>query len=262
MQQVTKIKAYHLRTSLNVKAIKAVIPYKIVSETGYELFCINGNNKYFFIVNYGAVVFYNVSSSEIDRILNILCEMHDVNREEILVDDFGLAANEETFIKIDFSDITVNTIDEGCIKVVMLNLAQSIALNYYDLVAQELIAQVRLFTTEMEQKGKLNINNSNILKFIGRSLNTQNRIAENLYIFDAPEITWENEYYNTINTTLAKHFELNPRYRSIENTIKITQANLQAFLEVNHHRESSRLEWIIIILILVEVIDTFVMKFM
>ena len=112
----------------------------------------------------------------------------------------------------------------------------------------------------MEEEGKLKISRKNIMKFIGKALNTKNKIVENLYIFDAPAVTWNNEYLEKVNTTLSRHFELGLRYRSIENNFNIIKDNLEAFTDLYHQSESSKLEWIIIILILVEVLDTFIMK--
>ncbi|MTI19959.1 RMD1 family protein [Fulvivirga sp. RKSG066] len=260
MHDIIKVKAYHLKQNIDIKKIKGLIDYEPLFSSNTELFYKISADKFFFIINYGAVVFYNLSVEDIIKILKYFEQAQGVQVDDLLVDDFDVVVDSESYIKTEFTRLTVNNVDDDAAKIIMLNLAQSIALNHYDIVSQELLTQMRLTTTNMERKGKLDINKKNILKFIGRTLNTQNKIAENLYIFDAPPITWENEYYNALNTTLSKHFELNSRYKAIENNFKIIETNLEAFLEVNHHGESSKLEWIIIILILVEVIDTFVMK--
>lgn len=258
-----QVRAFHLKGSIDIKKFKQVnADSKPVHENNSELLYKNGEQQYYFIINYGAVVFFNQPQQKIEKVLKLLVEHFGITSSDLLSDDFEIIANPDAHVDIEFGHLTLRTVDLEAVKIIMLNMAQSIALNYYDQVSQQLITQVRMFTTQMETKGKLSINKKNILKFIGRTLNTQNRIAENLYIFDSPPITWENEYYNRINKTLAGHFELNARYRSIESNFKIIEANLHAFLEVNNHHESSRLEWIIIILILVEVIDTFAMKFL
>jgi len=35
-----------------------------------------------------------------------------------------------------------------------------------------------------------------MMKFIGKSLNTKNKIVDNLYIFDSPDIAWDNKTLN------------------------------------------------------------------
>ena len=98
------------------------------------------------------------------------------------------------------------------------------------------------------------------MRFLGRALNTQNDIAENIYIFDSPELVWEDEYLDKLHKGLIKHFDLRVRFNEVEYTLRIIEDNLTVFREIIHQRESNLLEWIIIILILVEVVDLFLTK--
>ena len=100
----------------------------------------------------------------------------------------------------------------------------------------------------------------NMLKFIGKALNTQNDIADNIYIFDAPDLVWDDEYLNKLHVGLMKHFDLRVRFSEIEYTLRIIEDNLSVFREITNQRESSTLEWIIIALILVEVFDLIISK--
>jgi uncharacterized Rmd1/YagE family protein len=98
------------------------------------------------------------------------------------------------------------------------------------------------------------------MKFIGKALNTQNDIADNIYIFDAPELVWDDEYLDTLQKGLKQQFDLRVRFSEIEYTMRIIEDNLSVFREISHQRESSILEWIIILLILVEVFDLLISK--
>ena len=120
--------------------------------------------------------------------------------------------------------------------------------------------EVRSFTNGLETNGKLSINRKNMLKFIGKALNTQNDIADNIYIFDAPEQVWENENLDSLNKGLMKHFDLRVRVSEIEYTLRIIDDNLKVFLQISNQRESNVLEWIIIILILAELLNILIPK--
>ena len=112
----------------------------------------------------------------------------------------------------------------------------------------------------LEQHGKLDISGHKLKRFIGKVLNIKNKISENLYIFDSPEITWEIEELNKLNQDLKQVFDLKDRYRLIHDRIEIIKENLELFKDIMDHKESSRLEWIIIILIVIEVVDLFIAK--
>ncbi|MEP2025643.1 MAG: RMD1 family protein [Reichenbachiella sp.] len=256
---INTLKAFHVQNPINLKECKTILSSMVLETSTTDLFFSIGDGKYGRIFNYGVIVFYGCSQEEISKVLMELAIVKDINELEYYSDDFGIKLSDGDY-KIEFHYITLPEINEEVIRIAMLNLGQSLALKYYDTVSQELLTSIREFTGELEIKGKLKIGQKSILKFVGKALNTQNRIAENLYIFDAPAVTWENEYLEKLNLTLSKHFELSSRYRSIDSTFKIIKDNLSAYLDLYHHKESSRLEWIIIILILVEVLDTFISK--
>src|SRR5690606_1922934 len=116
------------------------------------------------------------------------------------------------------------------------------------------------FTHQLEKTGRLRISRNNMMRFLGRALNAQNEIAENIYIFDAPELVWDDEYLDKLHQGLIKHFDLRVRFSEVEYTLRTIESNLAVFREIINQPESSMLEVIIIILILVEVFDLFITK--
>lgn len=142
----------------------------------------------------------------------------------------------------------------------MFNIAQSVALDRYHEITENLLTEIRGFTNYLETTGKLKISRKNMLKFIGKALNTQNDIADNIYIFDAPELVWDDEFLDKLHQGLMKHFDLRVRFSEIEYTLRIIEDNLSVFREISHQRESNILEGIIILLILVEVFDLFISR--
>ena len=88
----------------------------------------------------------------------------------------------------------------------------------------------------------------------------KNRIAENLYIFDSPPETWENEQLDKLHNELKKSFDLQDRSRDVSEGLQIVKDNLELFKDILQYRTSLLLEWIVIILIAVEVINFFLGK--
>ena len=165
-------------------------------------------------------------------------------------------------LKVDFNHIELPKLNDDMIRLVMLNVSQSVALDRYSDITYDLLEETNKHTLYLEKKGKLNISGNKLKRFIGRTLNIKNRISENLYIFDSPDSTWENEQLNQLNQDLKQTFDLKDRYRLIHDRIEIIKENLELFKDIMDHKESSRLEWIIIILIVIEVFDMFITKFM
>ncbi|MCW3121966.1 MAG: hypothetical protein JWQ38_1458, partial [Flavipsychrobacter sp.] len=127
-------------------------------------------------------------------------------------------------------------------------------------VTNKLLIETNLQTQHLEKKGRLYISGRSLMKYIGRTLNLKSSIAENLYIFDSPPETWEDEDLNKIDIGLKRTFDLQIRFRHIQESLQIIKENFELFKDIMQYRSSYVLEIIIIILILFEVVNLVIEK--
>ena len=115
------------------------------------------------------------------------------------------------------------------------------------------ITSSKHYILELEKHGKLSISKTNLLKYIGKVLNVKNSIVDNLYILDDPNLVWDNEELDLLNRLLKANFDINTRFKDLDYRLQIVEDNLRLFTDVLNVRESSRLEWTVIILIAIEI---------
>lgn len=254
-----KLSALLIANQLDLKAIKTFLDLKPIADSSSELFYGLGEDRYQYYFNYGVVVFSGFSDEEIKIALRTIQPYLKNPLPQPLRDDHEIQVQEGE-MDFDFDKLIVERFDSKIVRIAMLNLAQSVALDHYHNVSESLLEQIRGFAGDLENTGKLSISRRNMMRFIGKALNTQNDIAENIYIFDAPELVWDDEYLDKLHKGLIKYFDLRVRFSEIEYTMRIIEDNLSVFREISHQRESSILEWIIIALILVEVFNLFLSK--
>lgn len=254
-----KISALLVANQLDMKGIKAFLDLKPLADTSSELLYGFGGDKYQYYFNYGVVVFAGHSDDEIKVAVRTIMPYQKSPNPQWLRDDHEISIQDGEML-FEFDHVVVNRLDDKVLRIAMFNLAQSVALDYYHSVSENLLTEIRGFSRDLETSGTLNINRTNMLKFIGKALNTQNDIADNIYIFDAPDQVWDDEYLDKLHKGLMRHFDLRLRFSEIEYTLRIIEDNLSIFREISNHRTSTMLEWIIIILILVEVLNLFISK--
>ncbi|WP_418510980.1 RMD1 family protein [Corallibacter sp.] len=256
-----KVVAYQVANAIQVKDCRQQLEWSLLFSDSDELFYKYSQDKFIYIFQYGMMSFFNMSDLEISDVLKFLKPFCKEYISDKISEEVTIAIQPEV-IKIEFEQIILPSVDEEMIRLVMLNASQSVALNRYSEITEELLVETNQHTLYLENKGKLDISGNKLKRFIGKTLNIKNKISENLYIFDAPEITWEDEQLNKLNADLKQTFDLKDRYHLIHDRIDIIKENLELFKDIMDHNESSRLEWIIIILILVEVVDMFIAKFL
>ncbi len=250
------IEAYQISESFNIKKFRTEFKVEAFSGSTSEIFyAFSDLNRYFYIFDYGVVVFANydeIAKSEMILFLkNYASDLVDLNLFEeyrIEVD----ATQTKSIVKNDY--VIVPEIDASVLRIVMLNIGQSVALEFYEVLTDAQITSSKHYIIELEKKGKLSISKINLLKYIGKVLNVKNSIVDNLYILDDPNLVWENEDLAVLNRLLKTNFDINTRFKDLDYRLQIVEDNLRLFTDVLNVRESSRLEWIVIILIFIEIV--------
>ncbi|WP_055442627.1 RMD1 family protein [Lacinutrix himadriensis] len=254
-----KVVAYQVAHTIHIKASKQQLQWQLLFQDSDELYYKSSENKFIYIFQYGMVSFFNMNAIEIAAALEEIKPFCTTYISEKLSEDIQIEVQENA-LKVEFNKVILPALNDEMIRLVMLNASQSVALDRYADITEELLIETHEHTKYLENKGKLDISGNTLKRFIGRVLNIKNRISENLYIFDSPDSTWENEQLNKLNQELKISFDLKDRYRLIHDRIEIIKENLELFKDIMDHKESSRLEWIIIILIVIEVVDMFIAK--
>jgi uncharacterized Rmd1/YagE family protein len=256
-----KISAFYIAEEIQLKQLKENYAGTLQQENPSELYYRVDESGYFYVTDYGAVAFANLSDADVSKSLQFIQQFCDRLLPEKIRDDFEISAQKGEAMSFGFDSLVVPELSEDVVKIVMLNLAYSVAMDFYTQRAQEQLVEIQKLTKQMETEGTIHISRANMVRFIGRALNNKNRIVENLFIFDSPDLAWDDEYLDRIHRGMARTFEIQSRFKELEYNFKVIEDNLDVFRDFYLHRESSKLEWIIIILICIEVFDLIIGKF-
>ena len=254
-----KVLSYQIADSIDIKAFKAAFKADLHYSDADELFYKTGFNEFIYVFKYGVVCFLNYDAIRISEFLRLISSYCKNEFDQNLSEEFEIHTNASKN-KIGFSSIEIMGADIEVLRLIMLTVSQSVALDYYEEQSTKLIEETNYHTQMLEAKGRLNISGINLKKYIGKSLVLKNRIAENLYIFDSPPETWDDENLNKIHNDLKRTFDLQERFRDIQEGLNIVKDNLELFRDLLQYRNSFRLELIVIILILMEVLNILVQK--
>ncbi len=253
--------AFKVSESISINSLKIIFKQSPIFSDNDELFYNLEGEKYFYVFKYGIICFFNFSSVEIDTLKRkITTALKGTIIKSPVSESIDVICNSKE-TSVDFDSIKLQDKNPEKIRLIMLNLSQSVALDFYYNIAEQILEDTRRHTNILEKKGKLNISGKKLKRYIGKVLNIKNKISENLYIFESHEVANDGKALDWLNLELKKKFDLIDRHHIIHHQIDIVKENLDLFKEMMFHKESSRLELIIIILIVIEVIDLFILKF-
>lgn len=254
------ITGYHLGDRLDLKELKNNLAYNCIYADPTELMYDTDNASYFGIFDYGSIVFFGLDNNSQTHIINAVRRILNLESAELKRENFDVEIDPQASYKVIFDRLIIKEISIDIAKIIMLNIAQSVALDYYIEQSNVLLNQTYHFSLELEERGKFSIKGKRLLKYIGRLLNLKNKITQNIYIFDSPTLTWNDEYLNVINTDLSRELDIKLRHSSLQDSLSTVRENLEILKDINQHSHSNKLELIVIILIAIEILNIFVDK--
>ncbi len=139
------------------------------------------------------------------------------------------------------------------VNIISFVIAKSVAL-------ERIEEQVDLVLDEMEaviqqlERGKLAIPDRKLARLASSILNFKYKSIAHIMVLDKPEITWDNEELDQLYGRMAHLFELSQRYHEIRTKSETLMDITEVFTGLSHAQRSTRLEWIIIILIALEIV--------
>jgi len=249
-----QVLSYQIADSIDIKAFKAAFKAELRYSDTEELFYKIEAEQFIYVFKYGVVCFLNYDSVRISAFLQLIAPYCRNLFEASLSEEFMIETNAREN-RIGYNKVEIVSSDIDTLRLIMLNVSQSVSLDYYLELTNKLLEETNYHTQILEKRGRLDISGKSLKKYIGKTLNLKNRIAENLYIFDSPPETWENEMLNKIDVELKRTFDIQERFRNISEGLQIIKDNLELFKDILQYRNSNMLEWIIIILIAVEVVN-------
>jgi uncharacterized Rmd1/YagE family protein len=131
-------------------------------------------------------------------------------------------------------------------------LAKSAVLAHYEERVASVFDRIESLAHSLERGGR-NIHGRDLLREIGSALLIQTRTVGRLEISDKPEITWDDPELDRFYEHLAAQYELRERDLALSRKLDVVSRTAETYLDLIHNRRSIRVEWYIVILILVEI---------
>lgn len=248
--------ALHVGKNIGIKEARNLFNYQLIKREASFLLYEASDNAYVYIKDYGSIVFYNCKNDIINQFLKKISENENYGMKYYNKEEYQVYKSEN--LEVDFNAVYLNNFDIDFLHIIMLNLAQSVALGAYVKKTSSLYESTLVYTKQLEFKGRINLSKIKMRKFIGKTLNIKNTITEELFVFDTSNLAWSNESLSLLDTKLKEELDIEKRFKGLHLSLDTIKENLGLFNELSQHKYSSMLEWIIIILILFEVVQIFV----
>ena len=200
--------------------------------------------------DYGVVVFWGVNEDEKQGLLNRLNLSSTVDNNH---DHFRFKLSEPS-LRISQDTIFLTNDEVLCRLAISHAFAQSLKLQQYEQKAQQTIQDNSKIPKALSQSGKISLKRKEIAKIRGELFSTKSDIILHYGLLDTPEFFWEYPEYEEIYNIGARYLEIHQRVNLLSKKLETIHELFEMLADEEKHKHSAFLEWIVIILIAIEVV--------
>ena len=215
-----------------------------------------GEQGYVALFRYGVVVFINVSPLEqqhlIDETLRSYLEEPIEAGEEESIDVVITPDQDE---RVQGEKVTLYESSVPRLQILAEVMARSVLLADYESQINNSFDMVEPLALKLSRSwGPWT--SGQLLQTIGTALATEHDMVGRAVVTEKPDLLWEHSELERFYLMLENDFELRERDTALVRKINLVSRTAHTSLEVLHSRRSLRVEWYIVILIIVEILLT------
>jgi uncharacterized Rmd1/YagE family protein len=129
-----------------------------------------------------------------------------------------------------------------------------VVLAHYETGVASIFDRIEDIAGRLQRGAGPTANGRGLLQQMGDVLSAQMQIVGRVEVTEKPELTWDFPDLDRLYERLSLEYELRERDRALTRKLEFISNTAQSYLDLLQTRQSLRVEWYIVILILVEIV--------
>lgn len=220
------------------------------------------SNQQILVFSFGSIVFINILKEDEKRFIEYLKAFKsiaaNIKNYEQYSDDYELR---DSASDIELSDEPIFTDQYAIVpkietfhpELISIVIAKSVALEKTEVQMESILDNLESMVDRLE-KAKLRISDKELAQTTAKIIRHEYTTIAYIMILDKPEITWTHSDAGAFYDKMSNFFELNDRYEILKKKTDILNIIIDNFSSISHSMRGLFVEWLIVVLILVEVV--------
>ncbi len=256
-QETIIVKAFDVASAYDLASARKVLEKELgakVLENSPLLMHLDGR-RMVAVFDYGSVVFFDLEQPDRRRIIDRLAEFATRPNRVVSEDDFTLHLSSRVKEPEGTDVLYVKELNRDIALVVGTVLSRSVSVEFYEKLVGDALARLERPIASLQATGKIPRSERGLTKNVGFALAVEHELAYTLSAFDDPEIVWDGgKRVEELYRNLKREFDLEDRIKVIQQKVSIISRSSTFIISRIEGQRSQILEWIIILLILLEIL--------
>lgn len=248
-KSTVKVRALLIGQSINIKALEKT-DYLALN----PLVVAAGKQGCAIVFRYGAIALFNLTPAEEKEFLANLNPLITSPVDSPEVEEVEIHQDATNPGRVEGDIIFLPQFNLESLQIVADILAKSVILAYYEARTASAFDRIEPFAVRLQHARWSRHQVRELLQQLGNTLSIDHKMVGRVEIIDKPELLWEYPELEPLYRRLALEYEVRERHLVLERKLELVFRTAETALGLLQHNTNLRVEWYIVILIVVEII--------
>lgn len=212
------------------------------------------------LFRYGVVVFFGLQPSEILAFVNDIKSCISRPYDDPEADEVELFINTAESEGIKNERISLQSYDIQRLQIIADVMAKNVVLGHYEIDLNSYFDQIEPLAARLTQRHNVGKKGKELLRHIGEALLIEAKMIGRVEATEKPELIWDYPQYERLYMRLEDEYELSERQSALERKLSLISRTAETLLGILQNQRSLRVEWYIVVLIVMEIVITLTEK--
>ncbi len=208
------------------------------------------------LFRFGVVVLFDVAPPVEASLLERLQPLIKAPFQKPQTEDIEIHVQEGAGEEVDAEGIRLPDMALPRLQVVADILAKSLVLDHYESGIAATLDRVEPLAERMHAYGRLPRQAHELMTHIGGILRIQHRMVARAQVGEKPDVLWDHPEVENLWKRLENEYDIDERQIALERKLDLVSSTSQMLLGLLQDARTLRVEWYIVILIVVEIVLT------
>lgn len=216
-----------------------------------------GKKNDIFVFEFGVVIMWGYTLKEEAAFLDDLerFENEKLSEEDIQIEEFNYYITKSYQPRIYNDFITLRDDDNYMLKLsISHGLAQSVKISLFEELVDNTIEDTQDIPQQIAQTGKVEMTREEIMKSVGELFILRININLHGSVLDSPELMWSEPHLEPIYQAMRGYLEINQRVELLNQRLEVISDLLLMLKEQLGHSHEENLEFIVVVLVGIQVL--------
>ncbi len=208
------------------------------------------------LFRFGVAVFFNAPAEAEATFLNELQPYVRIPLQPPQSETLSIVVDPTMEERIDNERFIIHDISVPRLQVVADILAKTVFLDDCEQKIARAFDRIEPLAERMHSTGRLQGRAQDLLHHIGEVLQLQHRMTGRALVGEKPDVLWEHPELDRLWHHLESEYEIGERQLALERKLELISSTAETLLSLLQDRRTLRVEWYIVILIVIEIVLT------